>query len=254
MPRIYSQSVFIGDLFETKHAGKVQVIGYCNSRNVTIQFNDGITKIVSAHNLIKGEVGNEYAPKSNGKGFIGIGKFLPYNKDRTPTKEYAAWKGMFRRCYDKNFLSRQPTYEGCTVCEEWYNFQNFAEWYVSQNGAEEGFELDKDLKILGNKEYSPMACSLLPLEINNLFANSKANRGIWPIGVYWNKRDKKFVARLGYKNKYKILGKFDCPNEAFDAYKYAKERHIKDMATLYKDLIPESVYTNIINHKVQITD
>ena len=254
MPRVYSQSVFVGDVFETKHAGKVEVVGYLDSRNVTIMFNDKRTKVVTARNLVKGEVGNEYSNRICNVGFIGIGEYSPYDKNHIATKEYTIWKGMIRRCYMEDSWDRHPTYKNCTVCDEWHNFQNFAKWYTSQDGYDKGFQLDKDLKFIGNKVYSPLTCSLLPAEINNIFVNSKANRGKWPVGVYWDKRYKKFIARLGNKGKYKVLGKFDCHEKAFEVYKSAKEIHIKTLADKYKDVIPDAIYENIMNHKVQITD
>ena len=33
---------------------------------------------------------------------------------------YSRWKGMLVRCYSSNHKNKQPSYKGCTVCEEWH--------------------------------------------------------------------------------------------------------------------------------------
>ena len=45
------------------------------------------------------------------------------------TKYYAIWKSMLQRCYSPRCQEKYPTYKDCEVCEEWYDFQNFAQWY-----------------------------------------------------------------------------------------------------------------------------
>ena len=50
------------------------------------------------------------------------------------------------------------------------------------------------------------------------------------------------------------LGHYKTPEQAFSAYKFAKESHIKFMASLWKDRIDESVYQALINYEVHIDD
>ena len=80
---------------------------------------------------------------------------------------------MFVRCYDDKYQLRQPTYIGCSVSEDFCNFQNFAEWYSHYKyECKYPLEIDKDLLYEGNKIYSPKTCCLLPKEINSTL-NSK---------------------------------------------------------------------------------
>ena len=71
------------------------------------------------------------------------------------------------------------SYKGVEVCEEWYNFQNFAEWCETQkflNAKDvkgKSYQLDKDILVKGNKIYSPDTCCFVPPEINSLFINAK---------------------------------------------------------------------------------
>ena len=46
----------------------------------------------------------------------------------------------------------------------------------------------------------------------------------------------------------------DCAEEAFLAYKQAKELHIKEVANKWKDQIDPRVYEALMNYTVEITD
>lgn len=80
---------------------------------------------------------------------------------------YSHWMSMLKRCYDTNHLKHYPTYEMCSVCEEWRQLSNFKEWF--DKNYVEGWQLDKDILVKGNKEYSPETCCFVPQEINKLF-------------------------------------------------------------------------------------
>ena len=73
-----------------------------------------------------------------------------------------------------------PTYIGCTVCIEWNNFQNFAGWF-NENYIE-GYDLDKDIKVNGNKVYSPVTCLIVTPKENTIKARAKSYRLTSPEG------------------------------------------------------------------------
>ena len=60
----------------------------------------------------------------------------------------------------------------------------------------------------------------LPVKVNSFIIECTASRGIWPIGVYWNKRDEKFVSRCSnpFTGQYESLGHFDDANVAHKAW------------------------------------
>ena len=74
---------------------------------------------------------------------------------------------MLQRCYSESHLVRQPTYKGCSVCEEWLTFSNFKSWMEQQDW--EGKQLDKDLLVYKNKIYSPETCVFVSSVINSFF-------------------------------------------------------------------------------------
>ena len=117
-----------------------------------------------------------------------------------------------------------------------------------------GWHLDKDILQKGNKLYSKETCCFVPAEVNLLLIKSDKARGEWPVGVYFNKRDGKFMARLKINGKVKFLGYFTSPEDAFFAYKLAKEAQIKVVAEKWKDQLDERVYQALLNYTVEITD
>lgn len=188
---------------------------------------------------------NLLKPSVCGVGFIGVGKHTP-SSNGSHSAAYEAWKGMLKRCYSRKFLETRPTYQGCTVCEEWHNFQNFAEWFESQEHYSKGYQLDKDLLVDGNKVYSPSTCVLVPIQLNNLLIDSRASRGEYPIGVGFHKEKKKFQAYLTIKGKQKHLGYFDCLDDAVIAYTSAKKSYVRDTVFGWQDKIDTKVFNRLL--------
>lgn len=168
-------------------------------------------------------------------------------------KDYYLWHGMIQRCYDDYTQKIYPTYNGCTVCDEWLYFSNFKKWF--DENYIEGYQLDKDILVKGNKVYSPDTCCFVPFEINTLFTKSNAKRGVLPIGVQHYAHNR-FLSCFKCGGKVTYLGVFDKVEDAFCAYKQAKEGYIKEVAENYyaKGLITERVYKALLNYKVEITD
>lgn len=166
------------------------------------------------------------------------------------TKAYASWHCALQRCYDPKFHNRSPTYAGCTMDERWHDFQDFADWYYGRNFSDLSYDLDKDLLVKGNKVYSPETCRLVPSEINNILLDNKSSRGKYPQGVDFRKDVGLFRARLSIYNGVRMLGFFDCPNEAHQAYKEAKERHVKNRALAWANRIDWDVFVALMNWRL----
>jgi hypothetical protein len=96
-------------------------------------------------------------------------------------KVYLCWYNMIARCYGSSVQKKQPTYIGCTVCEEWLTFSNFKKWMEAQDW--QGKHLDKDIICAGNKIYCPEFCCFLDPVVNTFVTDSGASRGDFLIGV-----------------------------------------------------------------------
>lgn len=246
----------VGQVFPTKHWGDITVVEYVDWNNVTIMFSDGSTKVTATKEVKSGSVKNKYQPEVCEVGFMGEGKFTARIPRGVNSPEYEVWRGVIRRCYSPESLKKHPTYRGCTVCEKWHNFQNFAEWYTKQRGYNERWHLDKDLTIIGNKVYCPEACRLIPCEVNSLFTGaSQAKRGANPKGVHWCNTKKIYVAQIHVGGKaQEFLGYHKSAESAFTVYKLAKEAHVKNVAETYRDSLTPVIYSNLMNYTVSITD
>ncbi len=250
--KIIDMSAFknrIGEKYITNEGYEIEIVQYFGVYNVTLTFQSGVILYnKNMSQIISGKIKNPHHKSVSGVGYFGIGKYNVKNNKNA----YIIWKSLIQRCCNSKTQENHPTYKDVTVCEEWHNFQNFAEWF--DENYIDGFHLDKDILVKGNKVYSPETCCFVPPEINGLFTKNDNNRGNLPIGVHIRKDYGYFIASINRYNKKVTLGSYLTIEEAFQAYKTAKEQHIKEIADKYKNQISEKVYQVLINYKVEITD
>lgn len=229
----------IGSIHKTYEGGSVQVLEYVNASRVLIKHQDvhGHEAWIQSDKLRNGKIKNPYHPSVFSKGYIGVGRHeATKNRKRTPA--YVAWLNMLRRCYSLKYHAKHPTYVGCSVAEEWLSFQNFADWFELQC-REDGWHLDKDLLVEGNKVYGPETCMFVPSAVNNLFIDAGAVRGAYPIGV--SRHGKGYKARLRKRNKEEHLGYFSTVRQAQVAYSKAKMDHVLDLLETDFRYLPERI-------------
>ena len=247
--------IFVGGLYTNSDGCIAKVIEYAKWNNVTIEFQDKhrFKKVVRADSIKNGSFRNPYYKSLLGVGYIGVGRHKPKENGKK-SQVYIHWTGMMTRGYSVRYTALKPSYMGCTVCEEWHNLQTFADWLEEQIGFGEGFHLDKDLLLKGNKIYSPETCVLVPNNLNVLLTSAKSKRGVLPIGVSYHKIKGKYCSSVRNNNVLKHLGVFSTPEDAFYAYKEAKESHIKELANQYKDQIDLRACNALMSWEVNIDD
>jgi len=226
------------------------IVGYENDKSITVKFDSGEIVKTYYKSFINGNVKSLYDKSIYGVGYIGVGKYKPRSK------QYYCWASMLGRCYDKNYLNKYPTYQDCTVCEEWNNFQNFGEWY-DQNYYEINNEkmcLDKDILIKGNKIYSPNTSVFVPEKINTLFEKGNSSQNYKGVTKLIQKKSIKYNARCFNNGGKTYIGTFNNIYDAFEAYKYFKENLFKEIADYYKLYIPINVYKAMYEFNIEITD
>lgn len=158
---------------------------------------------------------------------------------------YLAWVGMLERAYSERYHAIYPTYVGVTVCDEWHSFSAFREWWL--NSHREDWQLDKDLLMVGNKEYSPDACIYVPRWLNNFTTDSGASRGELPVGVYLCKQTGKYKSQCcnPITGKQRNLGRFSTPKAAHDTWLNYK-LELADQLKPEMDAIDKRIYPNVV--------
>lgn len=175
-------------------------------------------------------------------------------KDGKKHPAYQLWYSMLQRCYGEKFKQLRPAYKACTAAHEFHRFSTFIEWASSQIGyGQPGFQIDKDLLLPGNKVYGPDFCLFLPRAINMAIQIRRPTREL-PVGVYWCQRSKKFKAQMTNGGSVVPLGSYNTPEEAFAAYKPAKEEALSNLADFWKGQIDLRAYAALKNFRITIED
>lgn len=147
------------------------------------------------------------------------------------TNSYQIWQDIKKRCKVGGKLQQvQPTYIGCSMSEEFCNFYFFAEWCQTQVGyGLNKYQIDKDILINGNKEYCKENCVFVPQALNKFAAPRNRSTNGCPQGVhpYLHQKTAKFVAEIAIDGKGKFLGYFVTAEDAYAAYRLAKNAEAK---------------------------
>ncbi len=184
---------------------------------------------------------NKLLPTVEGIGCIGYGHTSSH-------PAYSIWSGMLLRCYNEAQQVLYPQYKDCSVCMEWHNFQNFANWY--DVNFKPNSQLDKDLSVLGNRIYSPETCEFIPSDINTLISHKKSVKNGLPTGVT-KVPSGKYRANSRDDSGYPVvIGTFKTPDEASQAYKEYKQKVIRTIADREygKGTISYQIYNNLCNY------
>ena len=158
---------------------------------------------------------------------------------------YKAWVNMLVRAHSQKYHAARPTYSDVTVCKDWHSFSAFRAWWL--DNYKEGWQLDKDLLVPGNREYSPDACIYIPGWLNNFTLDRGASRGELPVGVYLCKQTGKYKSQCcnPITGKQRNLGRFSTPKAAHEAWLKCK----LELAAQLKpemDAIDKRIYPNVV--------
>lgn len=237
----------VGDVFETKY-GICRIVELLPNKRCLIKWDDYDTICnVTRWNLNIGMVKPKEISQRKISKYTRKLTIYPTKIDGKPTKLFEIWRGIRKRC------GKQKNYIDCKVCNEWmYDYQSFAEWATPR--YKDGWEIDKDLLVKGNKVYSPETCCFIPQHINTIIVKKNSRRGSCPIGVTYSKKDRLYVAMVSEYCKWVYLGCYKDPISAFYAYKKEKERYIKEVANKWKDQLEPKVYDALMKYEVEITD
>lgn len=171
-----------GKVYNSKSDGQFIVLKKIDHDNYKVRFLEtGFERFTCSSNIKSGSIRDKLKPILYGIGFIGVGEHRSSVYGKT-TKPYDVWRGMLARCYGPR-TQKNKSYAGCTVAKEWHNFQNFAQWYADNYPSDgKKYQIDKDIKIRGNREYSPEACCFVTPKENSNASVAKPYHLIAPDG------------------------------------------------------------------------
>lgn len=218
----------VGTKYMTNEGCWVEVIEKLDRFKRKVKFENGYEIISRCADIFKGKIKNPYHLSVYGVGCFGIGEYRA-KIDGKQTPEYSTWTNMLKRCYDKKYQEKFPTYKNVAVCNEWLNFQNFAKWYENNYPKVYGvkFHIDKDLlqQDTENKIYSPETCVFIPYNVNAFLTNKHLNNTSGYTGVSWSKARKKWEAHISLfgESKRKNLGYFTTYEQAYETYQEARK-------------------------------
>lgn len=231
----------------------MEITHYKNNSDIIVEFKDkhNYKTRTTYQSFKKGQVKNKFFPSMYGVGYIG-------NTDTTINKKekqsYKKWRDMIQRCYsgDSKYYN---SYQDCSVCEDWLCYSNFEKWFDENYWEVEDdiMCLDKDILTIGNRIYSPNKCIIVPNKINLLLigAHKKAKGFVKCSGC------NTYNSSVSILGEYINLGNFKTKEDAFKAYKNAKEYYIKNVADRYKNKypnFPQKLYDAMCNYQIKITD
>lgn len=149
---------------------------------------------------------------------------------------YELWTGILYRCYSNQFHKRQPTYRDCEIERDWLTFSVFKDWVLKQSlhdqwlKGEGNLQLDKDILVEGNKNYTQETCVFIPKYVNTALAYSK-NGGL-PMGVTKRSTRKGYEVGCNFEGKRKYLG---TREDALSAHALWQEQKINNLQSVIEE-------------------
>ena len=115
---------------------------------------------------------------------------------------YTRWSHMHDRCNDSN----RRSYKNVKVCDEWYNFDNFYNWVISdKSNYHKEYVLDKDILQWNskNKIYSPDTCIFIPNGLNAYLGGiiNRKDNVVGLIREFWFRNRRIYISSKYIPNK-----------------------------------------------------
>lgn len=153
------------------------------------------------------------------------------------------------RCSEK-YQKLHPKYKGVYMSDDWkYHkketfFKMLDGWYDIPG---ERIDIDKDIKKYGNKEYCNEYVSIAPQVINLFYEHME----VGTTNIRYNSRNNTYTVYVYDRGDYITVDKIKSRNEALDTYCNIKYMVLLELAEHYKDLIPETLYNDMVNTDIK---
>lgn len=137
-------------------------------------------------------------------------------------------------------------YLDVTVSDDFKDAQKFCDWAVQQPGWGEGYVLEKDLLINGNRHYCAEACVFVPHRINYAIVQKRTKSVVTEVEERWK-------VACQANNLQIFLGVYPTQEEAYQVYKEYREAYVKALAEFYRNKISEVAYEALMMWECSVT-
>lgn len=240
----------VGSEFTNRFGDRCKIIEYNHSKDLRVVFDNGYTCSKTLTHLRSGKFTYPFTKTCYGVGFLGVGEYKSSGVAKCVAR--GRWRAMLGRVYSDRESVRLGDGLECDVHPDWHNFQTYAEWFYNTPTSNLLWEVDKDLRVIGNRTYSENTCSFVPPAINSFLPKKLKNNGL-PIGVSWLESNQEYVVSGSAGGGVDVwYGGYDSPEQAFLCYKRLKEKRAKELAVEYRGRIHEDVFCNLMNFVIDI--
>lgn len=225
------QLIKVGNEYKLNTGGTAVVLELTGGDDCIVLMKGGVKEYkteLNRNNLKNGNAKNCFFRSVHGVGYLGKG-IKELTKDQPFDKAYLViyrkWLSMIRRVYG-NREEYKKNYSDVTVHEHFHNFSNFQDHVyelVKRYGLTslKGYHLDKDLRAIGKREYSPDTVCLLTHKLNVILALGENEIGIPYISA--DTRYKSIQLELSFVGEARTrlhvnLSKPAGPENAYKAY------------------------------------
>lgn len=182
MEKINKHKVVIGDVYKSRNYGDFKVIRKISTVSHMVRFVDTGYETEAQNSHIRiGAVRDRIRPVYWGVGFVGDGDYKVSGPNASKGA-YIVWRNILDRCYNEK-CAAYNSYGGVgvSVCSEWHNFQEFANWFYTNYPKDgERYDIDKDILNRDAKIYSPDTCIFVSRSENIAERNRRCiNSSFW---------------------------------------------------------------------------
>lgn len=231
----------VGERRQNKRGRWMTIVEYRNATDITVRFDSGYEVVTEYSHFKLGQVKDLLEPVVCGVGYLGGKKYTKAKNERI----YSVWHHMLLRCYSDKDPRRNRAYKDCEVCDEWKNFQNFAQWYIDNYYEVPGQEMnvDKDLFRSDTKIYSPETCCILPDSINSMlvFGMRRKKKSSDFFGIILDSTNKTYGAYY-FDGEVRRKKMFKTEEEAVAWYAVHRAKRIREKAKTMKQYMPTKIY------------
>jgi len=162
---------------------------------------------------------------------------------------YRTWSGFVRAIYLKS--QYRPSYEGCSVSDEWLTFMNFRAWMEEQNWK--GKSISRGILYPDNKIYCAEKCYFIDGSLQQFFSDYTTRKaGHLPVGVVYYPHTKKLTYRAQVGAHGGIRGHSSTHRTIEEAFAKVIEVKIEILDNIIKVQTDKKLIEGLKRHRVSI--